>query len=160
MAGQRLLLPAVGMAMAAVIAGLDLGRRPSQAEQDRRILEEQPGRGIEARFPHEGQGGQGAEQQRVVEAGALPAGRQRVEGLEDAQLDVQGEQFVERSGGHRRGHQRAVLAAQPLQDGRLVLTKPLQRHDAPPGVRRILRAQTLISNCLPRRHLSPSHRGG
>src|SRR5205823_7437464 len=77
-------------------------------------------------------GGQGAEQQGIVDAVALPPGREGVEGIEGAQLVVEGEQLVERAGGHGGGHERTFAAPQPLQDGGLVVTEPLQRHDAPP----------------------------
>ena len=46
MAGQRLGLPPLGMAMPAIVPGLDLSRRPPQAEQEGRLLEQQLGGGV------------------------------------------------------------------------------------------------------------------
>ena len=133
--------------MAVVVPGLDLGGSPSRGEQDRRVLESNRAAGSR---PGSGTKGKMARVRNNSES-SIPArgvAGEAIEGLEDAQLDVQGQQFVERTGGHRRGHQRAYTPPQLIQDGRLILTKPLDTHDAPPGVRRILRAQALISNCL------------
>ena len=118
--------------MPSIVPGLDLGRRPTQVEQDGRLSEEQLGGGVQARLGQERQGRQGPEQQRVGDP-IPPAGhRQSIERLEDPQLDVQGDQFIDRPRGHRGGHQRPLSATQRIQDGRLVLAKPLDLHGAPP----------------------------
>src|SRR3954469_10947869 len=111
---------------------MDLSRRPSQPEQEGRLLEQQFGGGIQARLGQERQGRQRPEQEGIGDA-IPPAGdRQRIERLEDPQLDVQGDQFIEWPRGHRGGHQRPLSASQRIQDGRLVLAKPLDLHGAPP----------------------------
>ena len=52
-AGQRLGSPPLGVAMPPIVAGLDLGGCPSQAEQDGRLPKEQPCRWVETRLGQE-----------------------------------------------------------------------------------------------------------
>ena len=101
-------------------------------EEDGRLLEQPAGRRIQARGLEERQGGQGAEQERIVQALALPGDGKLVEGLEGSQFDVQGHQVIQRPRGHGGGHQRAFSPVQGIEDGGLVLTEPSERHDAPP----------------------------
>ena len=95
MAGQRLGLPPLGMPMPLIVPGLDLSRCPPQAEQEGRLLEQQPGGGVQPRLGQERQGRQSPEQERIGDAIPLPSHRQRIERVEDPQLDVQGDQFIE-----------------------------------------------------------------
>ena len=132
MTGQGFDLPPVGMAVAVVIPVLDLSGGSSQLEEDGRLLEQPAGRRIQARGLKERQGGQGAEQQRIVQALALPGDGKLVEGLEGSQFEVQGHQVIQRPRGHGSGHQGTFPPAQGIEGGGLVLTEPCERHGAPP----------------------------
>lgn len=50
MAGQGADLFALGMSMTLIGAGLDLGGGPSKLQQEGRLLEQEPDRGIQTRF--------------------------------------------------------------------------------------------------------------
>jgi hypothetical protein len=117
--------------MAAVVAGPDLGGGPAQPEQDGRVPEQEPLGRVDAGFGEEWQGGEGAEQQPVVDP-LPPVDGELVEGLEDPQLDVEGDQLVEWTGGRRRGHQGPHAAADLVEEGLRISPEPLDLHGAPP----------------------------
>jgi hypothetical protein len=64
-------------------------------EREGRLSEQQFGGGVQARLGQERQGRQGPEQERIGDAIPRAGHRQRIERIEDPQLDVQGEQFIE-----------------------------------------------------------------
>jgi hypothetical protein len=68
-AGERLGLSAVRVAMADVVAGADLGRSPAQLQQQSRFAEQSAGGTLERRLVDKGEGGKGAEQQGVRQNG-------------------------------------------------------------------------------------------
>ena len=61
----------------------------------------------------------------IVDPRPLSIHGEPIEGVEDAQLDVQGDQFVQRPRGHRRGHQRSHAAPQLIEHRLLILPEPL-----------------------------------
>ena len=133
MAGQRLGLPALGMAMPVIVAGLDLGGGPAQAEQDGRLLEQQPGGGVEGRLGQERQGGQGPEQER--DRRSRPAARSTGRRSRASKTPSS----MCRATNSSSGPEAIVVAirgrspaSQRIEDRLLVLTKPLDLHGAPP----------------------------
>jgi len=108
------------------------GGGPPEPEQDGRLLEQRPGRRVEARLGQERQRGEGPEQERVADPRPPSIHGETIEGVEDAQLHVQGDQLIQRPRGHRGGHQRSHAAPQLIEHRLLILPEPLDLHDAPP----------------------------
>ena len=133
MAGQRLGLPAVGVAMAVVVARPGSGPAPSPAGAG------WPAPGTAPRPPGSGPARAGTAASPGSAAAARSASPARcrstgelIQGVEDAQLDVQGDQLVEGPAGHRRGQVRPLTPPQGRQHRLPVLAIPDPLHRAPP----------------------------
>src|SRR6185437_6101589 len=137
MAGQRLGLASLGVAVPAVVAVADLCRSPAQLQQQRWLAKESAGSSGQGRLGDERQGGQRPQQQGVGQAGALAGNGKAVELAEDSQLVVQGQQLIERSTSGGGGEVRSLPAAQCGEDGLAILAKPNAFHRRTSSVRRI-----------------------